>query len=210
MITEYLRGEFEARLVTVFAEDRRSTDEVFFSYYVFEEGQPPIPDRAGSCARQRIPGFHLLLGRIARSELAPNQDRFDRPPWATRIRVGWLCTTIGPMFTCCARTSRIRYCPRLKENATSTGQLWEKVSFRVPVGPVQAAPPERRPFQFLPWPVSRYSTCSFECSTPIRGRKKLFERLPIHKAVFLAESISGDRVFLMARLSASRRTSGSD
>ena len=35
-LTEYLRNEFEARLVTVFAEDRRSAEGVFFNYYVFE------------------------------------------------------------------------------------------------------------------------------------------------------------------------------
>ncbi len=35
-LTEYLRNEFEARLVTVFAEDRRSAEGVFFTYYVFE------------------------------------------------------------------------------------------------------------------------------------------------------------------------------
>ena len=36
-ITEHLRGEFGARLVTVFAEDRRSAEGVFFNYYVFEQ-----------------------------------------------------------------------------------------------------------------------------------------------------------------------------
>ncbi len=35
-LTDYLRSEFEARLVTVFAEDRRSAEGVFFNYYVFE------------------------------------------------------------------------------------------------------------------------------------------------------------------------------
>ena len=42
-ITEHLRGEFGARLVTVFAEDRRSVEGVFFNYYVFEQkGTPSI------------------------------------------------------------------------------------------------------------------------------------------------------------------------
>src|ERR1039458_5371080 len=36
-ITRYLRREFEARLVTVFAEDRRATENVFYIYYVFEQ-----------------------------------------------------------------------------------------------------------------------------------------------------------------------------
>src|SRR6266496_4524799 len=36
-VTEHLRGEFGARLVTVFAEDRRSAAGVFFNYYVFEQ-----------------------------------------------------------------------------------------------------------------------------------------------------------------------------
>src|ERR1017187_5375350 len=36
-ITEHPRGEFGARLVTVFAEDRRSAEGVFFNYYIFEQ-----------------------------------------------------------------------------------------------------------------------------------------------------------------------------
>ncbi len=36
-ITEHLRGAFGARLVTVFAEDRRATEGVFVNYYVFEQ-----------------------------------------------------------------------------------------------------------------------------------------------------------------------------
>jgi len=36
-ITEHLRSEFGARLVMVFAEDRRSVEGVFFNYYVFEQ-----------------------------------------------------------------------------------------------------------------------------------------------------------------------------
>ena len=36
-ITEHLRGEFGARLVTVFAEDRRAAEGVFLNYYVFEQ-----------------------------------------------------------------------------------------------------------------------------------------------------------------------------
>src|SRR5260370_8954102 len=35
-LTDYLRSEFEARLVMVFAEDRRSSESVFFNYYVLE------------------------------------------------------------------------------------------------------------------------------------------------------------------------------
>src|SRR5260370_12321464 len=35
-LSDYLRSEFEARLVTVFAEDRRSAEGVFFNYYAFE------------------------------------------------------------------------------------------------------------------------------------------------------------------------------
>src|SRR5882724_5005467 len=40
-ITQYLRGEFGARLVTVFAEDQRQSEGVFFIYYVFEEKGGP-------------------------------------------------------------------------------------------------------------------------------------------------------------------------
>jgi len=36
-MTAHLRDESGARLVTVFAEDRRTPDGVFFNYYVFEQ-----------------------------------------------------------------------------------------------------------------------------------------------------------------------------
>lgn len=36
-IVEVLRRDWGARIVTVFAEDRRADDGVFFNYYVFEQ-----------------------------------------------------------------------------------------------------------------------------------------------------------------------------
>jgi Ni,Fe-hydrogenase III component G len=40
-IVEVLRRDWEARIVTVFAEDRRADDGVFFNYYVFEQRGNP-------------------------------------------------------------------------------------------------------------------------------------------------------------------------
>ncbi|MCL4402127.1 MAG: NADH-quinone oxidoreductase subunit C [Acidobacteria bacterium] len=50
-VTDYLRRQFSARVVTVFAEDRTAPEGVFYNYYVFEcPGDPcylvlqvPIP-----------------------------------------------------------------------------------------------------------------------------------------------------------------------
>jgi Ni,Fe-hydrogenase III component G len=40
-VAEYLRSAYASRLVTVFAEDRVSTEGVFYNYYVFEQpGEP--------------------------------------------------------------------------------------------------------------------------------------------------------------------------
>jgi Ni,Fe-hydrogenase III component G len=40
-ISDYLREECAARLVAVFAEDRRSAEGLFFNYYVFEQKDNP-------------------------------------------------------------------------------------------------------------------------------------------------------------------------
>src|SRR5215471_10891340 len=41
LMIQHLRGECEARVVTVFAEDRRSAEGVFFNYYVLEQRGNP-------------------------------------------------------------------------------------------------------------------------------------------------------------------------
>src|ERR1043166_4559085 len=52
-IVQFLQSEYEARVVSVFAEDRRFEEGVFFNYYVLEQSgnpqflilQAPVPSR---------------------------------------------------------------------------------------------------------------------------------------------------------------------
>jgi Ni,Fe-hydrogenase III large subunit len=66
--------------------------------------------------------------------------------------------------------------------------------FQVPVGPVHAGTIEPGHFSFAVAgePILYLQLRMFYTH---KGTEKLFERLPIHKAVFLAESVSGDSSF---------------
>ena len=58
LMVEHLRTEFEARLVTVFAEDRRSHRRCFLQLLRFRtERRCPVPDRASAGSSRPIPSF---------------------------------------------------------------------------------------------------------------------------------------------------------
>ncbi len=95
----------------------------------------------------------------------------------------------------CARAFRsASCCPRLKESGTSTGRRTERASFRFPSDPVHAGIIEPGHFNFAVAgePILYLQLRMFYTH---KGTEKLFESLPIHRAVFLAESISGDSAF---------------
>jgi Ni,Fe-hydrogenase III large subunit/Ni,Fe-hydrogenase III component G len=196
-ITEYLRGEFEARLVTVFAEDRRSTDEVFFSYYVFEQKHNPrylIVQAPVPASDPRFPSLSAELPAVNWQEREiqdwfgltpvghPNPRRValhDNWPDVHPLRKDFPIDTVLPPF----EGERHIYRPALGEGV-----------FQVPVGPVHAGTIEPGHFSFAVAgePILYLQLRMFYTH---KGTEKLFERLPIHKAVFLAESISGDSSF---------------
>ena len=196
-ITDYLRGELQARLVSVFAEDRRSREGVFFNYYVFEQRgdtqflivRAPVP-----AADPRFPSLSAELPAVNWQEREiqdwfgltaaghPNPRRValhDNWPDVHPLRKDFPIDTVLPPF----EGERHIYRPALGEGV-----------LQVPVGPVHAGTIEPGHFSFAVAgePILYLQLRMFYTH---KGTEKLFEKLPIHKAVFLAESISGDSSF---------------
>jgi Ni,Fe-hydrogenase III large subunit/Ni,Fe-hydrogenase III component G len=196
-ITNHLRAEFGARLVMVFAEDRRSQEGVFFNYYVFEQKgssrylivRTPIrPDALGfPSLSAELPAVNWQEREIQdwfglKAVGHPNPRRValhDNWPDVHPLRKDFPIETVLPPF----EGERHIYRPALGEGV-----------FQVPVGPVHAGIIEPGHFNFsvAGEPILYLQLRMFYTH---KGTEKLFEKLPIHKAVFLAESISGDSSF---------------
>ncbi len=196
-IAEYLTDECDARLVTVFAEDRRSAEGVFFNYYVFERRG----DTQYLMVRVPAPEGGLEFTSLSAKLPAVNWQEREIQDWFGLKAIGhpnprkvalhdnWpdvhpLCKdfpidTVLPPF----EGERHLYRPALGEGV-----------FQVPVGPVHAGIIEPGHFSFAVAgePILYLQLRMFYTH---KGTEKLFEKLPIHRAVFLAESISGDSSF---------------
>ncbi len=192
-----LRTEQGARLVLVFAEDRLGAENAFHVYYVFE--RPGDPDylilRASLAEGQTsFPSLAAELPAVNWQE-REIQDCSDWKPPDTPIPAAWRCTTTGRTYTRCGRTSRsTRSCPPFEgEQHEYRPTLGEGV-FQIPVGPVHAGIIEPGHFNFAVAgePILYLQLRMFYTH---KGTEKLFEHLPVHRAVFLAESISGDSAF---------------
>jgi len=196
-ITQYLRREFRARLVTVFAEDRRAAENVFYIYYVFEqtgESGYLILKAPVGVGDARFPSLSAELPSVNWQEREiqdwfgliadghPNPRRValhDNWPEVYPLRKDFPLDAVLPPF----EGERHIYRPTLGEGV-----------FQVPVGPVHAGIIEPGHFNFAVAgePILYLQLRMFYTH---KGTEKLFEKLPIHKAVFLAESISGDSSF---------------
>ena len=196
-IVEVLRRDWGARIVTVFAEDRRADDGVFFNYYVFEQRgnssylilrAPVRPDDL------EFPSLSAELPAVNWQEREiqdwfglkavghPNPRRVamhDNWPDVHPLRKDFPFANALPVF----EGERHIYRPALGEGV-----------LQVPVGPVHAGIIEPGHFNFAVAgePILYLQLRMFYTH---KGTEKLFENLPIHKAVFLAESISGDSSF---------------
>ncbi|HYL38052.1 MAG TPA: NADH-quinone oxidoreductase subunit C [Bryobacteraceae bacterium] len=195
--TRYLLEHHHARLAAVFAEDRVLTDAAFYNYYVFERpGDPghlilqmPIP-----AADPRFPSLAKDLPAVNWQEREiqdwfgleavghPNPRRValhDNWPDVHPLRKDFPIQEILPPF----EGERHAYRPALGEGV-----------FQVPVGPVHAGIIEPGHFSFAVAgePILYLQLRMFYTH---KGTEKLFEHAPIHRAVFLAESISGDSSF---------------
>lgn len=196
-ITRHFLSEYQARLVTVFAEDRVNAEGVFYNYYVFD--RPGEPDWV--ILKVPIPSDHPAFPSLAAELPAVNwqereiQDWFgieavghpnprrvalhDNWPDVHPLRKDFPLDTVLPPF----EGERHVYRPTLGEGV-----------FQIPVGPVHAGIIEPGHFNFAVAgePILYLQLRLFYTH---KGTEKLFEYLPIDRAVFLAESISGDSAF---------------
>jgi Ni,Fe-hydrogenase III large subunit/Ni,Fe-hydrogenase III component G len=196
-IVRHILSVFQARIVTVFAEDRVNAEGVFYNYYVFDRpGDPswvilkaPIPERFPS-----FPSLAAELPAINWQEREiqdwfgleavghPNPRRValhDNWPDVHPLLKSFPLDTVLPPF----EGERHLYRPTYGEGV-----------FQIPVGPVHAGIIEPGHFNFAVAgePILYLQLRMFYTH---KGTEKLFESLPIHRAVFLAESISGDSAF---------------
>jgi len=196
-LARHLLTAHPARLVTVFAEDRVKPEGVFYNYYVFD--RPGDPDWL--ILKAPIPADHPSFPSLAAELPAVNwqereiQDWFgleavghpnprrvalhDHWPDVHPLRKDFPLSTVLPPF---------EGEPHLYRPAHGEGV------FHIPVGPVHAGIIEPGHFDFAVAgePILYLQLRMFYTH---KGTEKLFEHLPIHRAVFLAESISGDSAF---------------
>jgi Ni,Fe-hydrogenase III large subunit/Ni,Fe-hydrogenase III component G len=196
-ITRHLLSEYKARLVTVFAEDRLKAEGVFYNYYVFDRRgdtdwvilKAPVPsdNRKFPSLAAELPSVNWQEREIQdwfglEAEGHPNPRRValhDNWPNVHPLQKDFPLDTVLPPF----EGERHVYRPTLGEGV-----------FQIPVGPVHAGIIEPGHFNFAVAgePILYLQVRLFYTH---KGTEKLFENLPIHRAVFLAESISGDSAF---------------
>ena len=196
-IAEHLRSAYGSRLVAVFAEDRVAAEGVFYNYYVFEQPGEPcylILQAPVAADQPRFPSLAAGLPAVNWQEREiqdwfgleatghPNPRRValhDNWPDVHPLRKDFPLRQVLPPF----EGERHVYRPTLGEGV-----------FQIPVGPVHAGIIEPGHFNFAVAgePILYLQLRMFYTH---KGTEKLFEDLPIHRAVFLAESISGDSAF---------------
>jgi Ni,Fe-hydrogenase III large subunit/Ni,Fe-hydrogenase III component G len=196
-IVEHLRTEHAARVVAVFAEDRRAAEGVYFNYYVFEQKGNPQYLIVQAPVRPEDPKFPSLSAGIPAlnwqereiqdwfglvAEDHPNPRRValhDNWPEVHPLRQDFPIDTVLPPF----EGERHVYRPTLGEGV-----------FQIPVGPIHAGIIEPGHFNFAVAgePILYLQLRMFYVH---KGIEKRFEQLPVHRAVYLAESISGDSSF---------------
>lgn len=192
-----LRAEQGARLVLVFAEDRLRAENAFHVYYVFERpGDPDYLILRASLAKGQtsFPSLAAELPAVNWQEREiqdmfgleaaghPNPRRValhDNWPDVHPLRKDFPIDRVLPPF----EGEQHEYRPTLGEGV-----------FQIPVGPVHAGIIEPGHFNFAVAgePILYLQLRMFYTH---KGTEKLFEHLPVHRAVFLAESISGDSAF---------------
>jgi Ni,Fe-hydrogenase III large subunit/Ni,Fe-hydrogenase III component G len=196
-LAEHLRLAYESRLVAVFAEDRVAADGVFYNYYVFEQPGEPcyvILQAPIAADQPRFPSLAAELPAVNWQEREiqdwfgleaaghPNPRRValhDNWPDVHPLRKSFPLRQTLPPF----EGERHVYRPTLGEGV-----------FQIPVGPVHAGIIEPGHFNFAVAgePILYLQLRMFYTH---KATEKLFEDLPIARAVFLAESISGDSAF---------------
>ncbi len=192
----YLRSA-NCRHVTVFAEDRTVEESCAYVYYVFEHlednrylavrvpidpSEPEFPSMADD-----VPALNWQEREIqdwfgVEAVGHPNPRRValhDNWPDVHPLRKNFPIDTVLPPF----EGEQHVYRPTLGEGV-----------FQIPVGPVHAGIIEPGHFSFsvAGEPILYLQLRMFYVH---KGIEKRFEQLPVHHAVFLAESVSGDSSF---------------
>ncbi len=189
--------ELGCRLAAVFAEDRTAPEERYYLYYVFEHPEdvryllvraPVAPSSAvfPSLAAE-IPAVNWQereiqdwFGLLADGHPNPRRVALhDNWPDVNPLRKDFPIDTVLPPF----EGERHVYRPTLGEGV-----------FQIPVGPIHAGIIEPGHFNFAVAgePILYLQLRMFYVH---KGIEKRFEQLPVHRAVYLAESISGDSSF---------------
>jgi Ni,Fe-hydrogenase III large subunit/Ni,Fe-hydrogenase III component G len=196
-LARYFKTMHQARIVTVFTEDRAKAEGAFYNYYVFDRPgdaswvilKAPIPERYPSfpSLAAEFPAINWQEREIQdwfglEAVGHPNPRRValhDNWPDVHPLRKDFLLDTVLPPF----EGDRHVYRPTYGEGV-----------FQIPVGPVHAGIIEPGHFNFAVAgePILYLQLRMFYTH---KGTEKLFENLPVHRAVFLAESISGDSAF---------------
>lgn len=191
------RTRYGARVAAIFAEDRREVEDCFVVYHVLEFPK----QRAHLLVSTRVDPRIARLPSLSAELPALNwqereiQDMFGVPldghpnprrvalhdnwPEVYPLRKDFGVRTVLPEF----EGERHVYRPALGEGV-----------FQIPVGPVHAGIIEPGHFNFAVAgePILYLQLRMFYTH---KGIEKLFERMPVQRAVFLAESISGDSSF---------------
>jgi Ni,Fe-hydrogenase III large subunit/Ni,Fe-hydrogenase III component G len=196
-IARHFIAEYKARLVTVFAEDRVRAEGLFYNYYVFDR----IGDPTWVILKAPISGDNPSFTSLAAEFPSVNwqereiQDWFgleavghpnprrvalhDNWPDVHPLRKNFPLDTVLPPF----EGERHVYRPAIGEGV-----------FHILVGPVHAGIIEPGHFNFTVAgePILYLQLRMFYTH---KGTEKLFENFTIPRAVFLAESVSGDSAF---------------
>jgi len=196
-IVRHLLSVCEARLAAVFAEDRTALERVFYNYYVFERRgdarylilKAPIP-----ADDTRFPSLAAELPSVNWQE-REIQDWFGIEaaghPNPRRVALHDHWPDVHPLLKSFPLDAEL---PAFAgEQHVYRPTLGEGV-FQIPVGPVHAGIIEPGHFNFAVAgePILYLQLRMFYTH---KGTEKIFENLPISRAVFLAESVSGDSAF---------------
>ncbi len=196
-IVRHFLTVYQAKIVTVFAEDRVNAEGVFYNYYVFDRpGDPswvilkaPIPEL--------IPSFPSLAAELP----AINWQEREIQDWFGLKAVGHpnprrvaLHDNWPDVHPLCKNFPLDTALPPFEGERHVYRPTYGEGVFQIPVGPVHAGIIEPGHFNFAVAgePILYLQLRMFYTH---KGTEKLFESLPIHRAVFLAESISGDSAF---------------
>ncbi|MBZ5728444.1 MAG: NADH-quinone oxidoreductase subunit C [Acidobacteriia bacterium] len=194
---DHLRDRYQARVVTVFAEDCTVAEGVFYNYYVFEQPGDPgflILRAAIPAGEPRFPSLAAQLPAVNWQE-REIQDWFGLEatghPNPRRVALHDNWPDVHPLRKDFALGQEMP--PFAGEQHIYRPTLGEGV-FQIPVGPVHAGIIEPGHFNFAVAgePILYLQLRMFYTH---KGTEKLFESMPIPRAVFLAESISGDSAF---------------